>query len=159
MLGIKGVVLGSALKFLNKNNKKKSSWEFRLSNSNDSHTCHPQIISSYKVLSLFPWNHLLRRSKSYWYLRNFTLLSFSSMTWSDLYSALWDFVRHCTLYHSLDHWEEQHRSHHCSYEGEKKRGIKEKNCILGKKNKYGCIWASYAASLASAVGLRGLFQL
>lgn len=52
MLGIKGVVLESAVKFLNKNNQKTVSWESRLSNANDSHTSQLQIISRYKVLSL-----------------------------------------------------------------------------------------------------------
>lgn len=52
MLGIKGVILESAPKFFSKKNQNKTSWEFRLSNSDDSHTSHPQIISSYKVFSL-----------------------------------------------------------------------------------------------------------
>lgn len=141
MLGIKGVVLESALEFLNKNNQKTLSWEFRLSNSNDSHTSHLQIISRYKVPSLFlKWFPSEEsRSWSYWYLRNFTLLSFSSMIWSYLYSTLWGFVRHCILYCSLGHWEVQHSSCRC-YEGKKKREIKKISIL--RKNKYGCIQAS-----------------
>lgn len=141
MLGIKGVVLKSALKFLNKNNQKTLSWEFRLSNSNDSHTSQLQIISRYKVLSLFLKSFPSEDSRSwgYWYWRNFTLLSFSSMIWSYLYSTLSDIVYYTAV------WATE-RYNIAPAVAEKKRGIQKKSCIL-RKNTYGCIQASKAASL------------
>ena len=128
MLGIKGVVLESALKFLNNNNQKTLSWEFRLSNSNDSHTSQLQIISRYKVLSLFMKSFPSEDSRSwgYWYWRYFTSLSFSSMMWSYLYSTWWGFVRHCILYCTLGHWEVQHSSCHCCHKDKKKRNREKK---------------------------------
>lgn len=145
MLGVKGVVLESARKFLNKKNKKN-----HLGNSG----CQIQMTVILPIsklfpsikFSLFPWNRLLTRLKK----QKLLILKKFHITFRFQYDKEWFdfcFVGLCILYCSLDHWEAQNSSHHCCYEGKKKRGIKQKSCIL-RKNKYGCIWTSYAASLS-----------
>lgn len=99
MLGIKDVILESALKF----------WERKRCLGNLGCQIYMTVLLPISKLSpdmKFSQNHFLRRLKKLRLLilkKKIILLSFSSIR-SFLYSDLWGFVRLCILYCSLGHW-------------------------------------------------------